>query len=278
MIKFPPTDNAFAQESSFSPDDVLAGLQPQQVDSSGPGRIALSVNNQAAVLRFYGSVQFGEKQTPVIYLAGDVVEHIAGKITVREDYQALTPMGLQAEAVEIAERHGRTFLHLARPGIFGSTGNHLHRRRKHEVDLVDQAITRLATAFSWNRIDLVGLSGGGHLVACLMARRCDIRKVVIASGNLAVRQRNSERGLVADATGFQDFVDPITLVDQVANHPPEQVVLLTDRDDTIVLAQFQSAYATELKSTKCRVNQKFVVSNERTHHILFREAIDEVFA
>lgn len=278
VIEFPLTDKPFAHESPFSPDDVLAGLQPSLVRSSGPGRIALTVNNQHAVLRFYGSERIGSDRTPVIYLAGDVVQHVVGKVIVRSDYRELSPEILQIEAGEIAARYNRTFVHLARPGIFGSSGHHLHRRRKHEIDLVNQAITRLAKGFSWNKIDLVGLSGGGHIVACLMARRNDIRRVVIASGNLAVKQRNADRGLTADVTGFDDFVDPIELVDQVAEHQPEQVTLLTDPDDTIVRARFQTAYATEMRAAGCRIKQKYVVSNENTHHILFREAIEEMFA
>lgn len=278
MIVFPSTAEIFAHEAPFSPDDVLAGLQPSAINSSLPGRIVLTTDDRCAVLRFYGSDLSKLDDTPVVYLAGDVVQHNAQNITVHSGYRELSPKILQKEASEIASTFKRTFVHLARPGIYGSSGNHLHRRREHEIDLVDQALSRLANEFSWKRIDLVGLSGGGHIVACLMARRSDVRRAVIASGNLAVRQRNSDKGLTADVTGFDDFVDPIDLVNQVAEHQPEKVVLLTDPDDSIVRACFQSAYVDQLKSAGCQVDQKFVVSNEQTHHVLYREAIEEVFA
>jgi acetyl esterase/lipase len=154
----------------------------------------------------------------------------------------------------------------------------LHRRRQHEIDLIDGAITSLSKFFAWKRIDLAGLSGGGHIVACLLARRTDVRRAVIASGNLAVRQRCEEIGLTADVTGFSDFVDPIDLVDQVAKHRPEEVVLVTDPDDCVIPSRFQKAYADRLRAAGCDVYQRFVMSKEQTHHILFSEAICEVFA
>jgi poly(3-hydroxybutyrate) depolymerase len=39
---------------------------------------------------------------------------------------------------------------------------------------VDKAIDLLKNSFGWSIIDLSGLSGGGHLVAALMARRNDV--------------------------------------------------------------------------------------------------------
>ena len=68
----------------------------------------------------------------------------------------------------------------------------------------NEAVNRLKEAFGWHHVNLAGLSGGGHLVAALIARRMDVGLAVIASGNVAVAQRNQERGRVR--TDFPAFV------------------------------------------------------------------------
>ena len=278
VIAFPSTPEEFADEPPFSAEDVLAGFEPPAASATLPGRVVVNSSGQYAVLRFYGYERSKTDRTPVIFLAGDVVEHRSGSVAVNRHYTAISPRILQAEASDICAKYQRTFIHLARPGIYGSSGHHLQRRRQLEVDLIDGAITRLSKFFAWKRIDLAGLSGGGHIVACLLARRTDVRRAVIASGNLAVRQRFEELGLTADVTGFSDFVDPIDLVDQVAKHRPEEVVLVTDPYDCVIPSRLQIAYAEQLRAAGCEVNQKFVMSKEQTHHILFWEVIREVFA
>ena len=141
---------------------------------------------------------------------------------------ATSPYDVQALAEQLAVTFDRPYLHLARPGILGSSGNHLDRRRPREVALVNAALSRMRQHFGWTRLNLVGQSGGGHLVAALMARRTDIDCAVITSGNTAVAQRNQENGWSADITGHADFLDPIDHVQDVARHPPNKVIVLTD--------------------------------------------------
>jgi dienelactone hydrolase len=180
---------------------------------------------------------------------------------------------MQAEAEQFAIAIGRTFVNLARPGTYGSSGNHHERRREREVALVDDALDRLKDAFGWQRIDLAGLSGGGHLVAALMGRRGDIGRAVIASGNVAVRMRNQERGMRADSTGYSDFVDPIDLVSDVAQHPPGKVIVLTDPRDKIVPAAGQAAYVRALRDVGVAVEHRFLPATDAHHHILRQAAI-----
>jgi dienelactone hydrolase len=155
----------------------------------------------------------------------------------------------------------------------GSSGNHHERRREREVALVDDALDRLKNAFGWQRISLAGLSSGGHLVAALMARRGDIDCAVIASGNVAVRMRNQERGMRADVTVYSDFVDPIDLVSDVARHPPNKVIVLTDPRDKIVSAVGQTAYVQALRDVGVAVEHRFLPAADAHHHILRQAAI-----
>lgn len=168
---------------------------------------------------------------------------------------------------------GRTVRILARPGVHGSSGDHQQRRRPREVALVDAALSALKAAFGWGTIDLCGLSGGGHLVASLIARRTDIGCAVIASGNVSVRQRNRERGWEADVTGYADFVDPIDLASEVARHLPRTVIALTDPDDTVVSAACQAAYVAALRDAGVTVDHRFVSALYSGHHNLIEAAL-----
>ena len=101
-----------------------------------------------------------------------------------------------------------------------------------------------------------------------MAWRTDIGCAVIASGNVAVRQRNSEQQRVTDVTGFSDFVDPIDLAPDVAKHPPRKIIVLTDPQDRIVSEACQSAYVAALVAAGVAVDHRRLPATDPTHHVL----------
>jgi hypothetical protein len=269
MIEFPQL--AMLSIEPFFTDDVLRGVRVPTDRRDEPGRIWIDLDGERECLRFYGRMVETPTAPPLIFLEGDVLErtsHLDPDWTVPLRYLQGSPFLMQAEAEQFAIASGRTFVNLARPGTYGSSGNHLQRRREREVALVDAALDLLKAAFGWTSIDLAGLSGGGHLVGALIARRSDIRCAVIASGNVAVRKRNQERGMTVDATGYDDFVDPIELVSEVATHPPKNVIVLTDPQDLLVSAAVQSAYVEALRNVGVAVDHRFVPALDPRHHIL----------
>ncbi len=279
MIEFCVAPLALAAEPNFSPRDVLSGIVAKPSDCDGPGKLWVEVDGRGDCLRFYGVVPDGSPSRPVVFLEGDVVQQSgwsdAGQTVwaVPSYYAQLSPSIMQAEAEQYSGATNRPFINLARPGIYGSSGNHLERRRKREVDLIDVALDRLKQRFGWDLICLAGQSGGGHLVAALLARRTDIDCAVIASGNVAVRKRLEERGLAADVTGFTDFIDPIDSVSKVARHPPRSIIVLTDPMDTVVTASSQGAYVAALRDVGLKVEQRYVTARDASHHLLRIPAI-----
>lgn len=271
--------SAFASEPNFSSDDVLSGTTAAPGACRETGRLWVEIDGRGECLRFYGAIPEGSRQSPVIFLDGDVVQQqgrtAAGETIweVPSYYTQLGPAILQAEAEQYAAATQRGFINLARPGTYGSSGNHLERRRKREVDLVDAALDGLKRHFGWSVISLAGQSGGGHLVAALLARRSDVDCAVIASGNVAVRQRLREWNLTADVTGFFDFVDPVDGVLDVARHPPRSLVVLTDARDKVVSASSQAMYVAALRNAGVGVEQRFVVARDPGHHLLRIPAI-----
>jgi pimeloyl-ACP methyl ester carboxylesterase len=250
--------------AAFSGDDVVNGVVAGPSDIDGRGRVRVEVDGQADILAFYGACPAGSRADPVIFLRGDAVE---GK-TANQWYVATSAHDVQALAEQFAATFDRPYIHLARPGIMGSSGRHLDRRRPREVALVDAALDRLKRHFGWTSLNLAGQSGGGHLVAALMARRSDIDCAVIASGNTAVAQRNRENGWATDITGHADFLDPIDFVDDVARHPPNKVIVLTDPNDARVSASVQTAYVEALRKTGVAVDHRLMAAAGAIHHDL----------
>ena len=267
-----------AEEAAFSADDVIQGVIASHDECEGSGRVWVEHDGVGECLRFYGTAVEGPGRRPLIFLEGDVVQAVLPRTEppsweVARTYRQLSPAALQLEAEQYAAAVARPFINLARPGTYGSSGRHLERRRPREVAVVDGAIDALKLRFGWDRIDLAGLSGGGHLVAALMARRNDIGCAVIASGNVAVRERLRELGRSTDVTGHADFVDPIDLVGDVARHPPGAVIVLTDPADRTVSASVQGAYVAALRAAGVGVEQRFLRARDPNRHFLRTPAI-----
>jgi dienelactone hydrolase len=266
VIAFPTLSELSSEP--LSGDDAVNGVAADPADGDGPGRVAVEVDGQRDVLAFYGAAPAGSPLAPVIFLRGDALELRPDGLVANEFYRATSPHDVQALCEQYSALFGRPYLHLARPGILGSTGHHRDRRRPREVALVDAALTRLKDHFGWNALNLVGQSGGGHLVAALIARRADIECAVIASGNTAVAQRNRENGWAADITGHADFLDPIDQVADVARHPPRTVIVLTDPQDARVSASVQTAYVEALRAAGVTVDHRFLPAAGKLRHDL----------
>jgi dienelactone hydrolase len=252
----------------FSGDAAVNGVAATADCGDGPGCVRVEIDGQADLLAFYGAVADGAPGDPVIFLRGDAIELNDGILAANAFYRMTSPHDVQALCEQYTSIFGRPFVHLARPGILGSSGRHTDRRRPREVALVDAALSRLKERFGWHCLNIVGQSGGGHLVAALMARRDDIDCAVIASGNTAVAQRNREYGWTADITGHADFLDPIDHVADVARHPPRKVIVLTDPQDARVSASVQTAYVDALRGVGVAVDHRFLPAAGKLRHDL----------
>jgi dienelactone hydrolase len=280
MIQFPPSGPTLAAESKFAAADVLNGLAWSKELCVGPGRINVEVRGQSDCIRCYGIEVMGAHRDPVIFFEGDVAvrngKDAKGQPvwSVKASYLNLSPWKLQAEAERFGVSAERTFVNLARPGTYGSTGNHLDRRREREVALIDSALDQLKAQFGWVSITLSGQSGGGHLVAALAGRRSDISCAIIASGNVSVRKRAQELGFpTTDVTGHSEFYDPIEHVSDVRRHAPGRIIVLTDPKDGVVSAKYQTAYCHALRDADVVVEQRKMIGEGAKRHRLRVPAI-----
>jgi hypothetical protein len=272
MLRFASSE-MLTDSAPFSKDDLINGSLADPTRRNEAGYLWAEVGDVPECLRFYGSLAGNGESLPLVWLEGDMIDRgnrISGDIVVGDWYSETTPLAKQLEFEMYAAALARPCIYLARPGCHGSSGDHAQRRREREVLLVDNALSQLNEAFGWRCFDLAGLSGGGHLVAAMLARRSDIDCAVIASGNVAVRKRIEQFGWTNDVTGYADFIDPIESAGAVAQHPPRKIVMLTDPQDVVVPADCQIAYAEALRQAGVAVEHRFVSTfDDPRHHILW---------
>src|SRR5262249_23495299 len=185
-------------------------------------------------------------------------------------YLKETPATLQGGSASWARNLRLPYVHLARPGTEGSSGDHGQRRTPREIELVSAALDAVNSRHRYPRIHIVGSGEGGHTVAALMAKRSDLGCVVLASGLLSLRSVLAEHGRTIDVTGIKTPVDPITLVDRIAKRPELHIFVVTDPDDIIISARSQTIYAKRLAAAGLPVRQIFARAPVANAHHLFR--------
>ncbi|MGL5137336.1 MAG: hypothetical protein ACRC7G_06165, partial [Beijerinckiaceae bacterium] len=199
---------------STKPFGVIAPAAGVRLSEDECARYARSVwvvvDGEGECARYWLSEAGGPGDLPILYMGGDQVVSGPGNMPgPADDDRTLSPAQLQISADNWSKRYGGTYLMLARPGTFGSSGKHGDRRLIREVRIVDAALNALREKHGFLGFHLVGQSGGGHLVASLLPRRQDIGCAVVASGAVSVRTRIRDMGRTVDITGHKNPYDPI---------------------------------------------------------------------
>jgi poly(3-hydroxybutyrate) depolymerase len=258
----------------FSGPELLAGKKMTEAECRAlPSAVWVSGEPDTACIQYYLSAAGSEKNELIVFLTNDVILTNARRETRPADYYIkATPAGTQSGSANWSRRLRMPYLHLGRPGTYGSSGEHAKRRTQHEIALVSAALDAIKARHGYARLHLVGNREGGHTAAALLARRTDLGCVVLSSGLLSVRSWLAEYGRQEDDTGNKNPVDPIALVGQIGNRPDLRMFVLTDPDDTIMSARSQTLYAKQLMAAGLPARQIFAAAPDPAAHELWREA------
>ncbi len=185
-----------------------------------------------------------------------------------KDYDSRNPAAVQGLADGMAARAGVPFILLSRPGTFGSSGEHRNRRRELEPRLVSGALDAIKARHAIGELALVGLSGGGHIVASLLGWRSDIVCAVPASAVSSPRQRWQGMGRNADLTGHADSYEPVDHLRSSAFQPRLRVFVLGDPKDSNVMWVTQTPLALRLKQLGAAVEVLTGEGSDPQRHVL----------
>lgn len=193
-----------------------------------PGRLAGRVAGRAIVF-FHGDVWLGPGKTS-------------------KDYLRTSEWSIQRDAEKWSSRLGAPYVFFGRPGAFGSSGDHMQRRREGESILISAALDQHKDRLKIQEFVIAGQSGGGHVTSALLTRRADIVCAVPTSAPSSPRVCWLIKGLKKDTTGYGDSYEPAEHLGNARVHEKLRVFVLGDPDDSNVVWPSQTVMADRLQA------------------------------
>jgi len=181
----------------------------------------------------------------VVFFHGDVW---LGPGRTTRDYQRTTNLAIQRGAERWASLIEAPYVFFARPGAFGSSGDHMQRRRAGESVLISAALDQIKARLKIREFVIAGQSGGGHVTSALLTRRADIVCAVPTSAPSSPRVRWLHKGLKRDTTGYADSYEPSEHLRKEGVHDKLRVFVLGDPADANVVWPSQTVMADRLNA------------------------------
>ncbi|WNJ98307.1 hypothetical protein L2D14_10520 [Thalassospiraceae bacterium LMO-JJ14] len=203
-------------------------------------RLWVVVEGEGYCIRYFGSKL--QKPTDIlqVYLSGDLP---AGDIWAL--YDEYTPRTLTAFANGIAETGKIPTIVVARPGTFGSSGDHkkVSRWTGHEARILNAVLNEMKSIYGIKKFGLVGQSGGGHVAAYLLTLRTDIKCATLASTPLSLEHYRKNWKSVIDFSDFAEyFWDPLIHWPDVKRDEKRRILVMNDKKDQVVPYEGARAY------------------------------------
>ncbi|WP_234194355.1 hypothetical protein [Pseudacidovorax sp. NFM-22] len=199
----------------------------------------------SACIRYFASDDIDGSPLVIVQLSGD-----------RDSVMDLPPTRIPGNTEALRLRDARRSRHIAgvpwvfvaRPGLYGSSGDHRQRRRPVEFHALDAALDALVRRHRIQRIVLLGHSGGATAAAALLTLgRRDVACAVLTSGAYGLLERarllGRSTGGRTDTTGSTDFYDPLDHVNGIAVDPARRIVLIGNPDDRNTPFALQARFA-----------------------------------
>ncbi|MCX8995494.1 alpha/beta hydrolase [Rhizobiaceae bacterium BDR2-2] len=239
-----------------------------------PDALWVGADGEGECIRYYPQGLQASNSLVLVYFGGDVILRTRKAVRFVSDlYAAQSPHSIGADMAAWGEEAGTPAVFLARPGTYGSSGDHNMRRMPREIALMDGALDRLKARFNVGAFVLVGQSGGGHVAASLVNRRDDIAAVFISSGLLSVKRamrawehRRSIPGrLLYDAAAFYD---PIEDIEKIGREPAPAIWVISDPDDRVVPFSTQLHYVRRLRAAGFAPHHVYAHAGDARRHVL----------
>ena len=236
----------FAEAGDFSEAAVVRGVKAveAQCQASRHAIWADAGSAGAECLRVWvAGFDVLPAKRALVYFHGDV---FVGRGKTAANYLN-TSLEAQAEfAKSWAKALKVPYLFVGRPGTYGSSGDHMQRRRKDESLLISAAMDALKKRHGIGEWVVAGQSGGGHVTAALLTERNDIVCAVPTSAPSSPRIRWEMMGRTSDTTGYTDSYEPSRFLDKSKAHPDLRVFVLGNPLDRNVFWPSQTVLADAL--------------------------------
>ena len=221
-----------------------------------PGYLWVQPVEGPACIRYFASSDIDDARMAIVQFSGDrdgvmnqAPERIPGNTV---------PLRM-LDAQRSRDRAGVPWVFMARPGTYGSSGDHRKRRELAEFHALDAALDALMQRHRIQRIVILGHSGGATAGAALLTLgRTRIACAVLTSGAYGLLERarrlKQSRDGLSDTTGSTQFYDPLEHVGGIVRDPLRRIVLVGNRDDRNTPFDLQERFADAVARAGHRVD------------------------
>jgi len=213
----------------------------------------VDVEGRGECIAFYASGDLSAAKQAVLFFEGDIPP--SHRRNSRKLGQHLTSLRRTLEGLSATYR--MPYVLVARPGTFGSTGNHGDRRRDREYLVMRAAVDAIRDKFGIDRVSLAGQSGGATLVGGLLTLGIShVACAVPASGGYDLAAmldwHSARQGLVGvhreHPAVLSDNFDVMDRIGDVRRDTERRIYVLGDRGDQVTPFPQQQRFAVQLKA------------------------------
>ncbi|ALZ98630.1 prolyl oligopeptidase [Leclercia adecarboxylata] len=175
-----------------------------------------------------------------------------------------SPDTIPGNTAEAQRRQARAMLRqtglptiiIARPGTYGSSGNHYRRRQAEEFQAIAAALDAIKARYGIQRFILSGHSGGATAASALLTfGRRDIDCAVLTSGAWGLLERaqrlrqehNKPLASTLDGTGLPAPWDPLDHINGIAADPLRLILVVGNPQDRNTPFDLQARFAAALR-------------------------------
>lgn len=198
-----------------------------------------------------------------------------------EDIRNNTRRAQESVAARLTRQAGFPVVIVARPGTYGSTGNHRQRRQAREFLALSAALSEMKRRYAIGQFVLLGHSGGATAAAALLTLgRTDIRCAVLTSGAFDLLERSRRRSLAAgnrssfkrDTTGLASPYDPLYEVGNIVADEHRRIYVLGNPQDKITPFDLQKKFTEMVAEAGHHVELKEIPAKAPQFHDLLGSA------
>ena len=241
---------------TFTPEGLVSGSRTTKENCTYEDTsVWVEVGGRGECIRYFHIGLDTEDANPraVLWFHGDRLQRVwdSSFRTVRYEilgYDNNSPEAVVGDNEFWQSEAGIPFIQVARPGTYGSSGDHKVRRQQREIDVILAAVEAIKEKHGIEKLYIAGQAGGAHSAAAVITNRNDVECGVMSAGFLAVKMRNEMRGWPGDATGYNYFYDPIAHVEEIPESATRRLFIVGDRRDLQVPFASQEAYYEAVKA------------------------------
>lgn len=207
-----------------------------------------------ACIRYFFAGNLTSAKNVVVVLSGDRDTFMRRNPA---DIPNNTLEALDKQAQKISEKIGLPVIILARPGTYGSSGDHAKRRQPEEFQALDAALTGLRERYGMHHFILSGHSGGATAAAAILTLgRKDIRCAILTSGAYGLLERAERLRIIRgeksqrdkDINGLAHPYDPLEHISGIVADPKRHILIIGNSHDRVTPFDLQAKFAAALRT------------------------------